>query len=119
MENLRKQLTRHPRKIHTFYSFVFRILFNFYESKFLTSMYIIFSEGSTESSAAVLNIQKLQQEISDLKSALTNVELSQEALQLQMKNCCKNDSFYAMTIQTHVNRILQQVSHYSNFVKLK
>ncbi|XP_076074099.1 uncharacterized protein LOC143045464 isoform X3 [Mytilus galloprovincialis] len=72
-------------------------------------MKAIQSKGSTESSAAILNIQKLQQEISDLNSALKNVELSQEALQLQMKNCCKNDSFYAMTIQTHVNRILQQL----------
>ncbi|CAC5425420.1 SUN1_2 [Mytilus coruscus] len=67
------------------------------------------SEGSTQSSAAVLNIQKLQQEISDLRSALGNVEISQAALQLQMKNCCKNESFYAMTIQTHVNTILQQL----------
>jgi len=39
--------------------------------------------------------------------------MSQEMLQIQMKNCCKNDSFYAMTIQTHVNRVLQQVGSLS------
>ncbi|XP_071129644.1 SUN domain-containing protein 1-like isoform X2 [Mytilus edulis] len=79
------------------------------QDRLSAEMKAIQSKGSTESSAAILNIQKLQQEISDLNSALKNVELSQEALQLQMKNCCKNDSFYAMTIQTHVNRILQQL----------
>lgn len=58
-------------------------------------------------------MEKLKNEISDLRSALGTVELSQEMLQIQMKNCCKNDSFYAMTIQTHVNRVLQQVGSLS------
>lgn len=84
------------------------------------SYVFIFSDESIHSSSANLNIDKLKREIEDLRAALGNVELSHEMLQIQIKNCCKNDSFYAMTIQTHVDRMLQQVrfKSYLSFMRL-
>ncbi|XP_069125030.1 SUN domain-containing protein 1-like isoform X2 [Argopecten irradians] len=58
-------------------------------------------------SSVVLN--QLGDDLLALQEKLRGVELSQQMLELQMKNCCRNDSFLAAYIHDHISTILAQV----------
>lgn len=65
------------------------------------------NEGvSDEASATLLQIQD---DLSSVRARLENLELEKQSLAGQLKNCCRNDSFYMALIQDHVNLILGQI----------
>lgn len=61
---------------------------------------------SEEASAALLQIQE---DLSSVQAHLDSLELEKQSLARQLKNCCRNDSFYTNLVQDHVNLILGQV----------
>nr|XP_022315517.1 SUN domain-containing protein 2-like isoform X2 [Crassostrea virginica]XP_022315519.1 SUN domain-containing protein 2-like isoform X2 [Crassostrea virginica]XP_022315520.1 SUN domain-containing protein 2-like isoform X2 [Crassostrea virginica] len=60
----------------------------------------------TNVSASLLQIQD---ELSAVRARLENLELEKMSLAGQLKNCCRNDSFYANLVQDQVNLALGQV----------
>ncbi|KAK3089609.1 hypothetical protein FSP39_004976 [Pinctada imbricata] len=79
------------------------------EAKLAAELDTINVQGRESSDKSTVVIGNLQEDLSLLRSQLQNVELSQHALDLQLKNCCKNESFYVALIQDKVNRILGQL----------
>ena len=79
---------------------------------FLIFFVIVFSETpqdgtvQTDVSASLLQIQD---ELSAVRARLENLELEKMSLAGQLKNCCRNDSFYANLVQDQVNLALGQV----------
>ncbi|XP_021353217.1 SUN domain-containing protein 2-like isoform X2 [Mizuhopecten yessoensis] len=58
-------------------------------------------------SSNVLN--QLGEDLTALQAKLKGVELSQQMLEIQMKNCCRNDSVLAAFIHDHISTILVEV----------
>lgn len=59
-----------------------------------------------EASAALLQIQE---DLSSVRARLDSLELEKQSLAGQLKNCCRNDSFYTTLVQDRVNLILGQL----------
>lgn len=59
-----------------------------------------------EASAALLQIQE---DLSSVRARLDSLELEKQSLAGQLKNCCRNDSFYTTLVQDRINLILGQV----------
>lgn len=59
-----------------------------------------------EASAALLQIQE---DLSSVRARLDSLEVEKQSLAGQLKNCCRNDSFYTTLVQDRVNLILGQV----------
>ncbi|XP_033743880.1 SUN domain-containing protein 1-like isoform X2 [Pecten maximus] len=67
----------------------------------------VIGEEYQSQSGIILN--QLGHDLVALQEKLKGVELSQQMLELQMKNCCRNDSFLAAYIHDHISTILAQV----------
>lgn len=59
-----------------------------------------------EASAALLQIQE---DLSSVHARLDSLELEKQSLAGQLRNCCRNDSFYTALVQDRINLILGQV----------
>lgn len=59
-----------------------------------------------EASAALLQIQE---DLSSVRARLDGLELEKQSLAGQLRNCCRNDSFYTALVQDRINLILGQV----------
>lgn len=59
-----------------------------------------------EASAALLQIQE---DLSSVRTRLDSLELEKQSLAGQLRNCCRNDSFYTALVQDRINLILGQV----------
>lgn len=59
-----------------------------------------------EASAAHLQIQE---DLSSVRARLDSLELEKQSLAGQLRNCCRNDSFYTALVQDRINLILGQV----------
>lgn len=59
-----------------------------------------------EASAALLQIQE---DLSSVRARLDSLELEKQSLAGQLRNCCRNDSFYTALVQDRINLILGQI----------
>lgn len=59
-----------------------------------------------EASAALIQIQE---DLSSVRARLDSLELEKQSLAGQLRNCCRNDSFYTALVQDRINLILGQV----------
>lgn len=59
-----------------------------------------------EASEALLQIQE---DLSSVRARLDSLELEKQSLAGQLRNCCRNDSFYTALVQDRINLILGQI----------
>ncbi|XP_061192438.1 uncharacterized protein LOC133200688 [Saccostrea echinata] len=64
------------------------------------------SDSTVEASASLLQIQD---DLSSVRARLESLELEKSWLAGQLKNCCRNESFYMALVQDKVNLILGQI----------
>lgn len=59
-----------------------------------------------EASGGLLQIQE---DLSSVRARLDSLELEKQSLAGQLRNCCRNDSFYTALVQDRISLILGQV----------
>uniref|UniRef100_A0A8W8LT56 SUN domain-containing protein n=1 Tax=Magallana gigas TaxID=29159 RepID=A0A8W8LT56_MAGGI len=64
-------------------------------------------EGVGDEAAATL--VQIQEDLSSVRARLDSLELEKRSLAGQVKNCCRNDSFYTALVQDRISLILGQI----------
>ncbi|XP_062615368.1 uncharacterized protein LOC134277098 isoform X3 [Saccostrea cucullata] len=66
-------------------------------------------EGSDTTVEASASLLQIQDDLSSVRARLDSLELEKAWLAGQLKNCCRNESFYTALVQDKVNLILGQI----------